>query len=217
MVHWPDVNTAQQETLETLVDIQRKGKIRHIGVSNYSLEQMKEASRYGKFISLQPEYNLLSRSIEAEVVPWCLANGVGIVAYSPLASGVLTGKYDKATRFKDWRSKGVIGNVVISAVLFPLLMLGGSFFPSEAMPGWMAQVGRWTPNGWAVERLKALADSAGRTAGQLAINWVLRQPGVATALVGVKNERQIEENVSAAGWAPDPEIDARLNEVFARA
>ena len=85
MVHWPDVHTPQQETLETLVDIQRKGKIRHIGVSNYSIDQMKEASRYGKFISLQPEYNLLSRSIEAEVVPWCLANGVGIVAYSPLS------------------------------------------------------------------------------------------------------------------------------------
>jgi len=189
MVHWPDVHTPQQETLETLVDIQRKGKIRHIGVSNYSIDQMKEASRYGKFISLQPEYNLLSRSIEAEVVPWCLANGVGIVAYSPLASGVLTGKYDKATRFKDWRSKGVIGT-----------------FQGEA----------YERNIDKVERLKALADSAGRTAGQLAINWVLRQPGVATALVGVKNERQIEENVSAAGWAPAPEIDARLNEVFAR-
>jgi len=188
-VHWPDVNTPQQETMEALVEIRNKGKIRHIGVSNYSLEQMQDASRHGRLVSLQPEYNLLNRSIEAGVVPWCLANGIGIIAYSPLASGVLTGKYGKTTRFTDWRGKGVIGT-----------------FQGE---GYERNIDK-------VARLKELAGSAGRTAGQLALNWVLRQPGVASALVGVKNARQVEENAAAAGWAPPPDIDARLGEVFAR-
>ncbi|UCD11057.1 MAG: aldo/keto reductase [Nitrospinaceae bacterium] len=188
-VHWPDVNTPQQETMEALLGLQRKGKIRHFGVSNYSLEQMKDAMQNGRFIALQPEYNLLSRGIEAEVVPWCLENGIGIVAYSSLASGVLTGKYGKATRFTDWRSKGIIGT-----------------FQGEA----------YERNIDKVERLAALAKASGRTAAQVAVNWVLRQPAVATALVGVKNARQIEENLSAVGWAPAPDVDARLNEVFAR-
>lgn len=189
-VHWPDKNTPQQETMAALLDLQRAGKIRHIGVSNYSLDALREISGYGKVVALQPEYNLLKRDIEGEVVPWCAANGVGIVAYSPLASGVLTGKYGKASRFTDWRGKGKIGT-----------------FQGEA----------YERNIDKVERLVALAKRAGVTAGQLAINWVIGRPGVASALVGVKNARQIEDNLGATGWAPSPEIAAELNEVFARA
>jgi len=189
-VHWPDKNTPQQETMEALLELQRAGKIRHIGVSNYSLDELREISRYGKVIALQPEYNLLKRDIEAEVAPWCAANGVGIVAYSPLASGVLTGKYGKASRFTDWRGKGKIGTF---------------------------QGAAYERNIDKVERLVALARSAGVTAGQLAINWVIGRPGVASALVGVKNARQIEDNLGAMGWSPSPEIAAELNEVFARA
>jgi aryl-alcohol dehydrogenase-like predicted oxidoreductase len=108
-VHWPDVKTPHEETMETLLEIQKQGKIRHIGVSNYSVTQMQDCLRIGPLVSLQPEYSLLQRSIEKETVSFCLIHDIGIIAYSPLASGVLTGKYDRDTTFKDWRSKGIIG------------------------------------------------------------------------------------------------------------
>lgn len=186
-VHWPDVNTPQRETMEALLDIQEQGKIRHIGVSNYSLEQMKECVKYGKLVSLQPEYNLLRRSIEKEIVPYCLENEIGVIAHSPLASGVLTGKYDKNTRFTDWRSKGVIG-----------------MFSGEA----------YEKNIEKVDRLKDVAEGLGKTCGQAAINWAFRQPVVSSALVGVKNERQLEDNIGAVGWEPDPEAGKAIEAIF---
>ena len=174
-VHWPDVETSHQETMETLLEIQEQGKIRSIGVSNYSAVQIKECSQYAKIISLQPEYSLLAREIEKETAPLCIENNIGIIAYSPLSSGVLTGKYDKNTKFKDWRGKGIIGT-----------------FSGEG----------YTKNISKVDLLKVIALKEGKTCGQMAINWVLRQPGLTTALVGVKNQVQMEENLKSIGWQP---------------
>ncbi len=186
-VHWPDVNTPQQETMEALIKIREQGKIRYIGVSNYSVEQMKECLKTAPLTSLQPEYSLLQRSIEKETVPFCLENNIGIIAYSPLASGVLTGKYDKNTRFKDWRSKGIIGQ-----------------FTGEGFVNNIAKV----------DRLKELAASTGKTCGELAINWVIRQPGLTTALVGVKNSGQAEENIKAVGWEPETYYQEKMETIF---
>ncbi|MEK9627718.1 MAG: aldo/keto reductase [Nitrospinota bacterium] len=186
-VHWPDVETSQQETMETLCEIQEQGKIRFIGVSNYSAAQIKESLQYAKIISLQPEYSLLAREIEAETVPVCLENNIGIVAYSPLASGVLTGKYNKDTKFQDWRSKGIIGT-----------------FTGE---GFVENIGK-------VDQLKEIAAEEEKTCGQMAINWVLRQPGLATALVGVKNASQMEENLKAIGWEPSRENSEKIEKIF---
>jgi len=187
-VHWPDLQTSQKETMETLLEIQAQGKIRYIGVSNYSVEQIKESSRYGKIISLQPEYSLLAREIEKDIVPVCLEKKIGIIAYSPLASGVLTGKYGRDTKFKDWRSKGIIGT-----------------FTGE---GFLKNINK-------VERLEEIAKEEGKTCGQIAINWVLRQPGLTTALVGVKNAGQVEENIKAIGWQPSKENCKKIEEIFA--
>ena len=187
-VHWPDVETSQQETMETLLEIQSQGKIRYIGVSNYSKEQIKESLRYCKITSLQPEFSLLTREIEKDIVPLCLEKQIGIVAYSPLASGVLTGKYDRNTKFKDWRSKGIIGT-----------------FTGE---GFVENISK-------VERLKEIAQEEGKTCGQIAINWVLGQPGLATALVGVKNAGQMEENLKAIGWQPSKENFRKIEQIFA--
>ncbi len=186
-VHWPDVDTAQEETMETLLEIQAQGKIRHIGVSNYSVAQMKECLKVGNLVSLQPEYSLLERSIEQETASFCIKNQVGIIAYSPLSSGVLTGKYDKSTKFKDWRSKGIIGT-----------------FTGE---GYENNIDK-------VDRLKALAEADGKTCGQMAINWVTRQPGLTTALVGVKNERQMEENLRSLGWELTAEQQHAIETIF---
>ena len=187
-VHWPDVETLQQETMETLLEIQSQGKIRYIGVSNYSKEQIKESLQYCKITSLQPEFSLLAREIEKDIVPLCLEKEIGIIAYSPLASGVLTGKYDRNTKFKDWRSKGIIGT-----------------FTGE---GFVENISK-------VERLKEVAQEEGKTCSQIAINWVLRQPGLATALVGVKNARQMEENLKAIGWQPSKENCRKIEQIFA--
>ncbi|MZH45712.1 MAG: aldo/keto reductase [Nitrospinae bacterium] len=186
-VHWPDVETDQKETMETLLEIQEKGKIRHIGVSNYSAEQIKECLKYGKIVSLQPEFSLLAREIEKETVPVCLENDIGIIAYSPLASGVLTGKYDKNTRFEDWRSKGIIGTFT-----------GEGFIKNIEKVDW----------------LKEIAEAEGKTCGQMAINWVLRQQGLSTALVGVKNSEQVKENLNAVGWQPSQDHCKRIEKIF---
>jgi len=186
-VHWPDVNTAQEETMETLLEIQAQGKIRYIGLSNYSVEQTKECLKVGNIVSLQPEYSLLERAIEKETVPFCQENQIGIIAYSPLSSGVLTGKYDKSTKFKDWRSKGIIGT-----------------FTGEGYEKNIAKV----------DQLKALAQADGKTCGQMAINWVTRQPGLTTALVGVKNESQMEENLRSVGWKPSADQQENIEEIF---
>ena len=186
-VHWPDVETSQKETMETLLEIQNKGKIRYIGVSNYSAEQIKEILQYGRITSLQPEFSLLAREIEKDIAPLCLEKEIGIIAYSPLASGVLTGKYDKNTKFKDWRSKGIIGTFV-----------GKGFVENISK----------------VDLLKEVAQEEGKTCGQTAINWVLRQPGLTTALVGVKNSLQVEENLGAIGWQPSKENCKKIEEIF---
>ena len=186
-VHWPDVETSHQETMETLLEIQEQGKIRSIGVSNYSAVQIKECSQYAKIISLQPEYSLLAREIEKETVPLCIENDIGIIAYSPLSSGVLTGKYDKNTKFKDWRGKGIIGT-----------------FSGEG----------YTENISKVDLLKVIALEERKTCGQMAINWVLRQPGLTTALVGVKNPVQMEENLKSIGWQPSKENCEKIEQIF---
>ena len=186
-VHWPDVETSHQETMETLLEIQEQGKIRSIGVSNYSAVQIKECSQYAKIISLQPEYSLLAREIEKETVPLCIENDIGIIAYSPLSSGVLTGKYDKNTKFKDWRGKGIIGT-----------------FAGEG----------YTKNISKVDLLKVIALKEGKTCGQMAINWVLRQPGLTPALVGVKNPVQMEENLKSIGWQPSKENCEKIEQIF---
>ena len=174
--------------METLLELKEQGKIRHIGVSNYNVAQMTECLEVGPLVSLQPEYSLLQRSIEKEIVPFSLVHDIGIIAYSPLASGVLTGKYNAQTKFKDWRCKGIIGE-----------------FTGEAFERNVAKV----------DLLKEVAAGLGKTCGQTAINWVVQQPAVATALVGVKNEKQMEENLKAVDWKLDGESASRIEEIFA--
>lgn len=172
-VHWPDETTPIEDTMDTLLQIQKSGKVRYIGVSNYSVDQMKESLKYGQIVSLQPMYSMLERDIEKEILPFCIENNIGIICYSPLASGVLTGKYDENTKFEDWRGQGIIGNFT------------GDVFVSHIRK---------------VKEITKIAQKYGKTTAQLAINWLLRQRGVTTAIVGVKNPNQVEQNTGAVGW-----------------
>lgn len=172
-VHWPDENTPVEETMDTLLHIQKTGKIRNIGVSNYSIDQMRESLEYGQLVSLQPMYSMLEREIEKDCIPFCIENNIGIICYSPLASGVLTGKYDENTEFKDWRGQNIIGHFT------------GDVFISHIKK---------------VKEISKIALKLGKTTAQLAVNWLLNQRGVTTAIVGVKNPYQVEQNIGAVGW-----------------
>lgn len=172
-VHWPDETTPIEETMDTLLQIQKAGKVRFIGVSNHSVDQIKESLKYGQIVSLQPMYSMLEREIEKETLPFCTENEIGIICYSPLASGVLTGKYNENTKFEDWRGQGIIGNFT------------GDVFVSHIRK---------------VKEITKIAQKHGKTTAQLAINWLLHQRGVTTAIVGVKNPDQVEQNTSAVGW-----------------
>jgi len=171
-VHWPDSATPIRETMETLKDIQDAGKIKYIGLSNFSVQQITESMKYASIISLQPPYNLYSREIEKDIIPFCIKNNIGIVAYSPLASGILAGKYTKDTKFQDWRGKF------------------GAMFKKNIYPGLIDKT----------EMLKEYLSKSGRNIIHFAINWVLSREGIASAIVGANTAEQVEFNIKTLEW-----------------
>ncbi len=184
-VHWPDYHTYFEVTMRAMDDLVTSGKVRYVGVSNFTVKQMKECMKIRPIISLQPPYNLLMRDIEKDLLPFCLKNGIGVVAYGPLAYGLLTGKFAKDTKFpkNDWRS--------------------GELFPDPG--GWQPHIDlfhgkQFRRNLKIVEKLKKIASRYGKTVGQLSIAWVLSNPAITSAIVGAKRPSQLEENVGGAGW-----------------
>lgn len=186
-VHWPDPNTPFQETMEELVQLKEEGKILQIGLSNFTKEQMGECMKYGELISLQSMYNMLERNLEKEDIPFCIEKDIGIIPYSPLASGVLTGKYNKTTRFKDWRSKGIIGH------------FSGKIYEQHIDK---------------VEKLKHYASKYGKKVNHLAINWLIAQEGVTLAIIGVKKAEQVEDNLQSIGWKIFEEDMIKINNLL---
>lgn len=169
-IHWPDPNTPIATTMETLSVLQREGKILEIGVSNYTLDMLKEARAIAPIASIQPRYNLLEREIEQDILPYCAENGIAVLAYSPLASGVLSGKYSRDSVFSDWRDGKDFG-----------------VFREET---WEDSINK-------TERLKTVAEDYGMSLSQLAIRWLVEQKGVTTALVGCNTPEQVAENILA--------------------
>jgi aryl-alcohol dehydrogenase-like predicted oxidoreductase len=169
-VHWPDPSTPFAETGAALAEMVREGKIRHVGVSNYSAEQMAELSKTLPVETLQPPYHLFAREVEDDQLPWCFENDVGVLVYSPLAHGLLTGGIAEDTEFAadDWRS-------------------GSPMFQREALH----------QNLEVVRRLGEVADEVGCTLSRLAIAWTLANPAVDVAIVGSRRPEHIEEAVGA--------------------
>lgn len=169
-VHWPDPDTPLSETAAALAELRDGGKIRHVGVSNFSVEQLEELSKALPVETVQPPFHLFARDIENDVLPWCMENDVGVLAYSPLAHGLLTGAIDEDTMFADddWRSQS------------PL-------FAGDAL----------RQNVKVVHELTEVAEQIGCTLGQLAIAWVLSHPAVHVAIVGSRSPGHIEEAVGA--------------------
>lgn len=198
-VHAWDRGTPLHETLSTLDTLVQSGKVRYIGASNFSGWQLQKAMDVSKhmgwepFSSLQPLYNLLDRSTEWELIPVCQSEGLGMITWSPLRGGWLTGKYHRemegpaeGTRLEKAEEEGW----------------------SEA---WSHYANEHT---WGViDALLAVADEVGRTPPQVAINWLLQRPGVTSPIIGARNIEQLEDNLGAAGWTLSDEHMARLTEV----
>jgi aryl-alcohol dehydrogenase-like predicted oxidoreductase len=168
-VHWPPDpdSPALEEGWSTLADLKREGKVRWIGVSNFNVQQLKRARKIAPVTSLQPPYSLVHREIEDEILPYCLREGIGVIVYSPMASGLLTGAMtrERATRLSkdDWR-KG---------------------HPDFTEPNLSRNLAL-------VDRLREIAKRHNRSVGEVAITWTLRNPAVTGAIVGARNARQAE-------------------------
>lgn len=188
-VHWPDPDVPIKDTAAAMKQCLDSGKIRAVGVSNYSVEQMAQFMAVCPLHSLQPPYSLLTRDIEAEVLPFCRANNIGVLAYSPMARGLLTGKYDANATFPE--TDGRHGSAM-----------------------WQGE--RLARNVAAVRELAGVAEESGRTVAQLALAWVLSQDGLTCALAGTKRPDQIRETAEASGWRLDAAALARIDEIIAR-
>jgi aryl-alcohol dehydrogenase-like predicted oxidoreductase len=177
LVHWPDPETPLEETMGALDEIQRAGKTRLVGVSNFDIELLEQCRKLRSIDVLQVGYNLFDRRQEGEVFAYCQKNGIGVMAYGSLAYGLLTGAFTEDTTFEpgDWRANGVA---------FGQPILGGDNFRHNVR---------------LVQRLRdEVAVPLGLTVAQVALAWVVRNPIVTTAMVGARVPAEIQENVGAA-------------------
>jgi aryl-alcohol dehydrogenase-like predicted oxidoreductase len=184
--HRYDPKTPLEETMRALTDVVRQGKVRYIGFSEWPVDKIQAAiSMAGveKFVSSQPQYSLLWREPEAQVFPLCRANGISQIVWSPLAQGVLTGKYQPGAAVPN-------GSRAASATM-------GSMFNKEFLSRPVLE---------AVQQIKPLAATAGLTLAQFALAWTLREPDVASAIIGATSVEQIEANAIASGKAVDPAL-----------
>lgn len=192
-MHTPDATTPIEETLRTLDDLVREGKVRYIGCSNFAGWQLCEALWTSKvnslesFVTVQPQYNLLNRRIEQELVPCCQAYGVGVIPYSPLASGFLTGKYRRG-------EDAPAGTRLATRPRMQSRLLTDHNFDLLA-------------------KLEAFAAERGHNVGELAIAWLLSHPWLSTVIAGAIKVEQVSANVAAAAWRLTVEEIAELDQM----
>ena len=193
--HRYDVETPLEETMQAFADIVRAGKAHYVGVSEWTAEQIREARDLAddlgvQLVSNQPQYSMLYRVIEREVVPTCTELGIGQVVWSPIAGGVLTGKYRPGEQ-PPAGSRGADGQL-------------GQFVSRWMSDETLTRVGQ----------LEQVAKEVGLSQAQLAVAWVLANPNVSSAIVGATRPEQVAENAAAAGVRLEPELLARIDEVL---
>lgn len=192
-IHHIDRQTPLEEMLRALDDLVHQGKVRYIACSNYEAWRLMEAmwtsesKGLARFAAYQPQYSLVVRDIEQEIIPVCQLKGIGVVIWSPLAGGFLTGKYKPGER---------------------------SVSGGRSAEGWAFPERYFAPN--ADETLQVLLDAAaalGRTPAQVAVRWTLEQPAITSAIVGARTVKHFEDNLGATGWQLKGEWLERLNTV----
>lgn len=185
-IHWPDPDYEVEEAWEMLARLHEQGKMRWIGVSNFNVDQLKRAQKIAPITSLQPPYSMLRRAIEAETLPYVQENGIGVISYSPMVSGLLTGKMtaERVARMPDddWRRKAVEFNEP-----------------------------RLSRNLLLVDLLRAIGGGHGVGPGVVAVAWVLHNPAITAAIVGGRSAGQVEELSAALRFRLSEEEFARIN------
>ena len=186
-IHWPDPEEEIEEGWETLARFREQGKVRWIGVSNFSVEQMKRAQKIAPVTSLQPPYSILRRAIEEQVLPFTQANGIGVINYSPMVSGLLTGAMtvERVAAFPadDWRRQ---------AVEF--------------------KEPRLSRNLRLVELLREIGSGHGVSPGVVAVAWTLHHPAITAAIAGGRSGKQVEGLAPALDFRLSEDEYARINE-----
>jgi aryl-alcohol dehydrogenase-like predicted oxidoreductase len=185
-IHWPEPDEQVEEGWTAMAELKQEGKVRWIGVSNFSAAQLKRAQAIAPITSLQPPYSLISPEIEAEVLPYTAEHNIGVIAYSPMKSGLLSGRMSRERVEQmpsdDFRRR---------AIAF--------------------QEPNLTRNLALQEKLREIGQRHGRSAGEAAIAWVLRHPAVTAAIVGMRSAEQVEGVIGAAGWRLTPEEVAEID------
>ncbi len=193
-IHWPpaDNGSGLEEAWQTLAALQKEGKVRWIGVSNFNVEQLKRAEKIAPITCLQPPYSIIRRAIEKEILPHCRQQGIGVIGYAPMASGLLTGAMTReraaALPADDFRTHN----------------------PEFREP-------RLSKNIELVERLRRVGERHGRTPGEVAIAWTLRHPVVTGAIVGARNAKQADGVMRAGELKLSPEEIAEIEGAAAAA
>ncbi|MEN6439824.1 MAG: aldo/keto reductase [Syntrophobacter sp.] len=188
-VHWPDPNTPYEKSIEALLKARDQGKIRYIGVSNFSRDQLGDISRAGPVLSLQPPFNMFEREAEKEILPFCRDNRVATLAYGGLCRGLLTGKFTGAEQFPR-------GD----------LRRGDPKFKPDRFKKYVK----------AAADIKKLAATYGKTCAQFALKWALQQPGITCVIAGARTAQQAEDNAGATGWTIEPEHLEKVEKILAR-
>ena len=189
-IHWPEPDEDVEEGWSTLAELQHEGKVRWIGVSNFNVPQLQRAAAIAPVSSMQPPYSLISPEIEESILPYCLENNIGVIVYSPMKSGLLTGAMTKER----------VAN------------LAPDDFRRKALA---FQEPNLTRNLKLVNILRAVGDRRGRAPGEVAVAWTLRHPAVTAAIVGMRSPKQVEGVIGALELRLTPdeiaEIDAFKN------
>ena len=190
-MHWPEPDEDVEGAWEEMVRLKEQGKVRYLGVSNFAVEHLDRVRRIHEPVSLQPPYSMLHREAEDELLGYCAANNIGVVAYSPMQRGLLTGKFSRERLAElavdDHRTRN----------------------PDFQEPQFSATMEL-------VEELKEIAGRNGRTCAQLAISWVLRRSEVTAAIVGARRPAQIEETAPAGDWKLSEEDIKEIEKLLAK-
>jgi aryl-alcohol dehydrogenase-like predicted oxidoreductase len=172
-IHWPDNTTPISETFEAVYRLIEQGKVRAPGVCNYNTKQVEEALKTIPIASNQVPYSMVYRDIEAEVIPQAIERGLGIISYSPLQRGLLTGKVNPGHRFSEGDTRE-----------------GNRFYTDESI----------RKVNMLLEKIKPIADKYGASLAQLVLNWTIHRPGVGCVLVGARNAQQVADNAKALSF-----------------
>ena len=196
-IHCWDALTPLEETLSALTDLVRQGKVRYLGISNFTGWQImkamavSDAHGFERFVTLQPQYSLVERNLEYELVPVCLDQGLGILPWGPLGGGFVSGKYRKGEQPPE-------GSRIADAT-------------SQMEESWER---RANERNWRIiDVLGSIAEETDKSYSQVALNWLLNKPGVTAPILGARKLEQLEDNLGATGWRLDDKQMQRLDEV----